>query len=265
MQRRDFVGGVVGTAAAGLWSSTVEAQNPTASTASVGTREYYLLRKYQVTRAQAARCDQFLATTMLPALTRLGYHNIGVFGLEYGPETPADYVLLRHTDPAKLLRLEDDLLADAEYIRTSAPFRTAPAASPAFQRVEDTLLHAFEGHPALTVPPAGKRILQLRTYESPSPSSHLRKVQMFHAGEFEIFAACGMPAVFYAGVIAGQRMPALTYMLRFESLADLEARWNQFRVNPEWKKLQADPRFSGEDLVSNITNLVLSPKPFSGI
>ena len=131
--------------------------------------------------------------------------------------------------------------------------------------MDDTLLHAFEGHPVLTVPPSGKRILQLRMYESPSVADHLRKVQMFHSGEFDIFAACGMRAVFYSQVIIGQRMPALTYMLRFDSLTDLEARWNQFRVNPDWKKLQADPRFSGEDLVSNITNLLLSPKPFSAI
>ncbi|MBE7181860.1 MAG: NIPSNAP family protein, partial [Terriglobus roseus] len=129
----------------------------------------------------------------------------------------------------------------------------------------DTLLYAFQGHPVLTVPPSGKRIFQLRTYESPSTADHLRKVQMFHSGEFEIFQACGMQAVFYSQVLLGQRMPALTYMLRFSGLADLEARWNEFRVNPEWKKLQADPRFSAEDLVSNISNLLLSPKPFSSI
>ncbi len=243
----------------------MDAQATTQPSAQPLGREYYLLRKYQITRAQASGCDRFLEMAMLPALTRLGYRDVGVFGLEYGPETPADYLLLRHTDLNKLLRVEQELLADAEFARAATAFRTASAASPSFQRVEETLLYAFEGHPVLTVPPSGKRILQLRTYESPSVADHLRKVQMFHSGEFEIFAACGMRAVFYSQVLIGQRMPALTYMLRFDSLADLEARWNQFRVNPEWKKLQADPRFSGEDLVSNITNLLLSPKPFSGV
>ncbi len=265
MERREFLGGAAGAAALSLWSGAAQAQSTTQTTAEPANREYYLLRKYQITRAQAAGCDRFLETTMLPALARLGYRDVGVFGLEYGPETPASYVLLRHTDATKLLRLEEDLLADSEFVRAAAPFRTAPAASPSFQRVHDTLLHAFQGHPVLTVPPSGKRLLQLRTYESPSAADHLRKVQMFHSGEFEIFAACGMRAVFYSQVLIGERMPALTYMLRFDSLADLEARWNQFRGNPDWKKLQADPRFSGEDLVSNITNLLLSPKPFSAI
>ena len=231
----------------------------------VANREYYLLRRYQITRAQAAGCDRFLEAVMLPALLRLGYHDVGVFGLEYGPETPANYLLLRDRDAAKLMHLESDLMADAQFVQAAAPFRTAPATAPSFGRVEDTLLYAFGGHPVLTVPTGGRRILQLRTYESPSAADHLRKVQMFHSGEFDIFAACGMQAVFYAQVVVGPRMPALTYMLRFDGLADLEARWNQFRMNPDWKKLQADPRFSGEDLVSNITNLLLSPKPFSAI
>ena len=267
MERRQFLGSAAGAAAMSMWSdSMMEAQHPAQQADDAArAREYYLLRKYQVTRAQAGGCDRFLESVMLPALGRLGFHDVGAFGLEYGPQTPADYLLLRHTDPAKLLHLEADLMADAEFARAAAPFHSAPAASPAFQRVEDTLLYAFAGHPVLTVPASGKRILQLRTYESASDADHVRKVQMFHSGEFEIFAACGMRAVFYASMVVGPRMPALTYMLRFDSLSDLEARWNQFRVNPDWKKLQADPRFSGEDLVSNISNLLLSPKPFSAI
>lgn len=265
MERREFLGAAAGAATLGLWSNTAEGQSTMQGSTQGSEREFYLLRKYSITRAQAAGCDRFLETVMLPALTRLGYRDVGVFGLEYGPETPADYLLLRHTNPAKLLRLQEELTADAEFSRAAATFQGAPGVSPSFQRVEDTLLQAFTGHPVLTVPAKGKRILQLRTYESPSVADHVRKVQMFHSGEFEIFAACGMPAVFYSQVIVGPRMPALTYMLRFDSLADLEARWNQFRTNPEWKKLQADPRFSGEDLVSNITNLLLSPKSFSAI
>ncbi|GAA3746571.1 NIPSNAP family protein [Terriglobus aquaticus] len=265
MERREFLGAAAGAATLGLWSNTTEAEGSMQANPQSSEREFYLLRKYSITRAQAAGCDRFLETVMLPALTRLGHRDVGVFGLEYGPETPADYLLLRHTNAAKLLKLQEELTADAEFARAAGPFQSAAAATPSFQRVEDTLLYAFAGHPVLTVPAKGKRILQLRTYESPSVADHVRKVQMFHSGEFEIFAACGMPAVFYSQVVVGPRMPALTYMLRFDSLSDLEARWNQFRVNPDWKKLQADPRFSGEDLVSNISNLVLSPKSFSAI
>lgn len=264
MERRNFLGGAAGAALAGLWAEEARAQTAPGSAGS-GSREFYLLRKYSITRAEARGSDHYLEAALLPALARLGYRDVGAFGLEYGPETPATYLLLRHADPAKLLQLEQDLGADAEFVRAAATFRAAPAVSPAFERVEDTLLQAFAGHPVLTVPAAGKRILQLRTYESASTADHLRKIEMFHSGEFDIFKACGMPAVFYAQTILGRRMPSLTYMLRFESLADLEAGWNRFRDNADWKKLQAYPRFSGEDLVSSISNLVLTPKAFSGI
>lgn len=256
---------MAGAAAIGLRGEAQEKQGAATAAVQPGGQEYYLLRKYHLTRAQAAGCDRYLEAAMLPALARLGFRDVGAFGLEYGPETPATYLLMRADDSARLLRLEQDLMADGEYARAAASFRAASAAAPSFGRIEDTLLYAFAGHPKLTVPPGGKRILQMRTYESPSMADYVRKVEMFHSGEFEIFANCGMKAVFYAHAVVGQRMPALTYMLRFDSLADLEARWDQFRLNPEWAKLQKDPRFSGEDLVSNISNLLLSPKRFSAL
>ena len=242
----------------------MEAQASTQTgTPATTAGEFYLLRRYQLTRTQSAPCDRYLSEALLPALVRLGFQNIGAFGLEYGPQTPATYLLLRHRDPARLLSVDRDLAADAVYRKAADSFRGAPAAQPAFTRADDTLLQAFVGRPTLQVPARGKHILQLRTYESPSEAAHVRKVEMFHSGEFEIFAASGMASVFYASTVIGERMPSLTYMLTFASLAELEAAWQRFRENPAWKKLSTDPRFSYEDLVSNITNLVLSPKSYS--
>ena len=202
---------------------------------------------------------------MLPALHRLGFADVGAFALEYGPDTPATYLLLKHAQPAKLLQLEQDLLRDEAFMAASHAFRSAPATQPAFDRVDDTLLQAFQGRPRLQLPAKGKRVFQLRTYESPSGTDFERKVEMFHSGEFGIFAQCGMPAVFYAQTVAGRSLPSLTYMLRFDNLAGLEAGWERFRNNTDWKKLSTSPHFSYEDLVSRITNLVLSPKHFSEI
>jgi hypothetical protein len=41
----------------------------------------------------------------------------------------------------------------------------------------------------------GKRIYQLRQYESPTNADHVRKVEMFHQGEFGIFEKAGAHAV----------------------------------------------------------------------
>ena len=256
---------MAGAAAALTGGQAIAVQGSAPSTARGMQREFYLLRRYRLTRAQLAGCDAFLEKAMLPALQRLGFRDPGVFGLEYGPATPTAYLLLRHNDPARLVQLEADLQLDADFLSAAAPFRSARAVQPAFDRVDDTLLQAFEGRPVLQLPAKGKRIFQLRTYESPSTADHLRKVEMFHSGEFDIFAACGMPAVFYAANLLGEDLPSLTYMLRFDGLAELEAAWARFRTNAAWKTLSTSPRFASEDLVSRITNLLLSPKSFSAI
>jgi hypothetical protein len=88
---------------------------------------------------------------------------------------------------------------------------------------------------------------------------------MFHSGEFEIFRNAGFHMVFFGDTLAGTRMPNLTYMLSFADSAELDAKWDIFRNDPAWKKLSADPRFAYEAIVSNITNLILSPLETSQI
>ena len=118
----------------------------------------------------------------------------------------------------------------------------------------------LEGWPKVT-PPAtkGKRIFQLRTYESPSNGDHVRKVEMFHSGEFEIFKNAGFHAVFFGDTLIGPRMPNLTYMMSYADSAEMDAKWDVFRNDPAWKKLSTNPRYSSDQIVTNITNLILSP------
>jgi hypothetical protein len=54
-------------------------------------------------------------------------------------------------------------------------------------------------------------------------------------------------------------------MLSFPGLTELDAHWDTFRNSPDWKKLSTDPRYAFEGIVSNITNLILSPLPSSQI
>jgi hypothetical protein len=87
----------------------------------------------------------------------------------------------------------------------------------------------------------------------------VRKVEMFHSGEMEIFKNAGFHPVFFGDTLIGARMPNLTYMLSFAEQAELEAKWGGFRNDPAWKKLSASPRFAYDQIVTNITNLYLSP------
>ena len=87
----------------------------------------------------------------------------------------------------------------------------------------------------------------------------MRKVEMFHSGEFEIFLKAGFHPVFFGDTLVGSRIPCLTYMLSFADQAELEACWKLFGNDPDWKKLSSSPRFASDQLVTNISNLILSP------
>jgi hypothetical protein len=128
----------------------------------------------------------------------------------------------------------------------------------------------MEGHPKLVVPATAakkeKRIYHLRTYVSPTNMDHVRKVEMFHHGEFAIFEKAGASGVFYADALIGPTLPSLTYMLSFPDMQALEAGWAKFSADPDWKKLSADPRFKLDPpTVSNIDSLVLRPLPCSQV
>ncbi len=264
MQRRQFLAASLATAAAAL------AANANAQSATTRAREYYLLRRYTLQSGpQTKLTENFIAAAFIPALVRLGMGPVGAFRVDIGPETPAFYVLIPGPSLESLAQVDLLLAKDAEFLKAAEPFWNAPAIAPAFLRADNSLLAAFEGWPKATPPASaanrGKRIFQLRTYESPSNDDHIRKVEMFHSGEFEIFTNAGFHPVFFGDTLVGPRMPSLTYMLSFADLAELDAKWNVFRNDPAWKKLSADPRFSYESIVSNITNLVLSPLDSSQI
>jgi len=264
MERREFLTTSLATSALAFTN------RGSAQTSSGKPREYYEIRRYHLqTGPQIKLTESYLSDALMPALNRMGIAPIGAFHLDIGPETPILYLLLPCSNLETLVSAELQLVHDEQFMKAAEPFWNAPATAPAFQRIESSLHIAFEGWPKLT-PPAttaerGKRIFQLRTYESPSSQAHVRKVEMFHHGEFEIFQRAGFAQVFYSDTLIGPRMPNLTYMLSFSDLADLDVKWNKFRVDPEWTKLKNSPRYNFEEIVSNISNLILSPTAYSQI
>ena len=264
MQRRRFLASSLAASAVALAGKS-EAQ-PTADK----PREYYELRKYLMQSGpQTKLTESYLSNALIPALNRLGMSPIGVFNVSIGPETPTIYVLIPSSSVEALVTADLRLAQDQQFLQAAAPFWNAPAAAPPYVRIESSLLIAFEGWPKLTLPAAtaqhGKRMFELRTYESATNQDHVRKVEMFNKGEFEIFQKAGFGEVFFGDALIGPRLPHLTYMLSFADLADRDAKWDAFRNNPDWKKLSSDPRYAFEPIVSNITNLILTPTSFSQI
>jgi hypothetical protein len=258
MERRQFLTTSIAASALAV------AGGAAAETASPRAGEFYQIRRYTLQNGpQTKLTENYFGDALIPALARLGLGPVGAFRLDIGPQTPTFYLLIPGPSADTLAGLDLKLGRDADFLKAAESFWNATAAAPAFQRVECSLLSAFSGWPKLTPPASaankGKRIFELRTYESPSDGAHVRKVEMFHSGEFEIFLSCGFHPVFFADTLVGSRMPNLTYMLSFTDTAEMEAKWELFRNNAEWKKLSASPRFSYDQLVTNIDNLMLSP------
>jgi hypothetical protein len=265
LQRRHFLTSSLAAAAVALTPNDSPAQAPAGK-----AREYYELRKYQLQQGpQGKLLQSYLADALIPALNRMGFSSIGAFNLDLGPETPALYLLIPSNTLESLVTTELQLAKDEEFMKAAAPFWSAPAVAPAFERIESSLMIAFEGWPRLVVPPVtaqhGNRVFQLRTYESPSHQDHVRKVDMFHNGEFEIFQRAGFWQVFFGDTLIGPRLPQLTYMVSFPDISEIDVKWDAFRSDPQWKKLSAQPKYSSEAIVSNISNLILRPTSFSQI
>ena len=264
MQRRQFLAASLATSAAAFMDDA------TAQKSMARSREFYLIRRYQLQSGpQTKLTESYFRDALIPVLNRMGMNPIGAFALKFGPETPRYYLLIPSHSVEALATLDMHLAQDAEFMEHAAPFWNAPPTAPAFQRIESSLLAAFEGWPKVTPPEASgeksKRIYQLRTYESASDQDHVRKVEMFHSGEFEVFVKAGAQPVFFGDALIGPRLPNLTYMLSFASMEDLDKSWAAFGADPAWKKLSASPRFSFEQIVSNISNQILTPLAASQI
>jgi len=258
VERREFVTSAIAMAGAAL-SGEGRAMAQT-------TQEFYLLRKYALRNGiQLALTQNYFAQALIPALNRMSITPVGAFKLDIGPETPTFYLLIPANSAETLVTLDQRLANDTEFSKAAAPFWSAPATAPAFERVETTLLSAFTGWPRLKSPKTEKRIFQLRTYESTGDAVHARKVQMFNEAEIGIFVRTGLAPVFFGDTLVGHRMPSLTYMLTFEDVADLNKKWSAFGSDPAWKELSHRPGNTDPEIVSNISNLYLSPLTCSQI
>lgn len=275
MRRRKFIASSLAASALAVGKSAplsagMPAEASAQSTAAAPGREYYQLRRYELRNGpQVKSANSFFQDAFIPAANRLGLKPVGVFTVAVGAQSPCLYVLVPSTSLDALVQIDTRLASDADYAKAGAAFLQAPATSPAYTRMESKLMVAFEGWPKLQVPPAtaqnGPRAFELRTYESPSDADHIRKVEMFNSGEFDVFHHAGFQSVFYGDTLIGSRLPNLTYMLSFDDLANRNKLWAAFGSSPEWKKLSSSPRYAFEEIVSNITNIILSPTSYSQI
>lgn len=270
MTRRDFVTATLGAGGAMMAAPAGAGASPQAA-AQAGV-DYYELRRYTLRRGPAtALVNNYLQNALIPACGRAGTGPVGVFNVSIGPNSPTTYVLITHRTADGYARLPQQLMADAAYLEAGKAYLDTPATSPAFERVETSLMRAFSTIPRLELPFGGgeagrrSRLFEMRIYESHSEKAALKKIEMFNTGEIALFRKAGLMPVFFGETIIGPSMPNLTYMLVYEDMAARDKYWAAFAGTPEWKALSSTPGFTDPEIVSSITNMYLRPAAFSQI
>ena len=230
-------------------------------------QEFYELRVYTLKdQEQQQNVEAYFQKAAIPALNRLGSKNIGVF-TEQKPEGQTKlFVVIPFKTMDDYIKAEAKLAIDNAYLEAGSAYLNAPATAPAYERIESSLLRAFEQMPALEVPERKPRIFELRRYESASESAGKKKIEMFNnVGEIAIFKRTGLTPVFFGETLIGGLRPNLTYMLTFDDMAEHDRNWKTFGSDPEWKRISALPEYADAKIVSHITSTFLIPTEFSQI
>lgn len=133
----------------------------------------------------------------------------------------------------------------------------------AYTRITSSFMRAFDGKPKLEIPLKGKRIFELREYQSHNELKALLKVQMFNEGEIAIFNATGLKSVFFGQTLIGPDIPNLTYMLVYENQEIRGKNWQAFLKHPNWDRMKNMEIY--KDTVSKIVARFLDPAPYSQV
>jgi len=258
VNRRSFL---TTSAAAGLGAVARAADAPKST--------YIELRRIQLRNSpdnQRQRNTEFLRE-QLAAFQRAGASMTGAWASSVAPNGPFLLTLIAYPSFAAIEQVFAKVGGDALYQKAAETFHAQPGLN--YERMESSILRTFDGYPAVVASPNdGKRparLFEVRTYESNTAATLRRKIKMFNDGEIGAFQRAGGQPVFFAETLAGPNQPSLTYMLSYEDLAGREKVWKAFGADPEWQKLRTAPGLSDAEIVSNISNYLVTPLPFSQI
>jgi NIPSNAP protein len=268
MQRRTFIQATLATGGIATMPALAKADKPQ------GGREFFELRSYTLKPDKEQVLDNYLRDALIPALNRLQIKPIGAFheiavpapaGQPVTPFVPTTHLVIPYQGLDEFSAIETHLQMDAEYQKAAASYLAIPATDPVYDRIDSSLLSAFETMPRLEAPEKRGRLFNLRIYESHNEAAGKKKIEMFNKGEIGIFRRVGLTPVLFGEAILGTRLPNLTYLLSFEDEAGRTAAWNRFRSDPEWLKLKAIPEYEDKRIVSKITNKLMTPTAYSQI
>ena len=250
MQRRKFLqSSLVATAGIAVAGNPVIA----AGDRQAIQKEVYEWREYEMRfGSDQGQLENYFKTALIPALNKFGVKKVGVFK-DLTPSEPAKfYLLTTYSSVENYFSVNTKVKTDADYLKNSAVYNSISADKSLYSRFSSSLMVAFDGWPKIVIPPGKSRIFELRTYEGYSEDAVRRKIKMFHDGD-----------VFCGEVIAGEKLPRLTYLITCGSMEERDKGWSAFVADPEWKKLVSDPQYA--NTISKISNTFLVPTSYSQV
>ena len=202
--------------------------------------QYYEVRIYHTkSPEQQQRINDYWQNAAVPACNRQGIQPV--------------YVLIPYDSLQTFGDLPAKLAADTAYQSAAADFLNSTKTNAAYERIESSLLVAFNGMKHLVNPPPDQKpnVFELRTYMSPSEAKGLNKIEMFESGEITLMKEIGLAPIFYGRKLIGPNQPCLMYMTSGVTMEEHNQHWKTFSAAPVWKKLTANP-----DYKDNVTGII---------
>lgn len=238
-------------------------------------REWFQVRIYHL-KSEAAESlfDKTMEEAVVPGFKKLGITQVGIFkpvavakDREANREMPRQRVMILALEsPDVLASMPERLASDDAFVQAAGPYLSVSKENAIYDRVESSLLYAFEGMPKLVIPEKeteGPRLFELRVYESYSEMKGKRKVEMFNNGEIEIFNEVGLQCLFFGEAVVGKNLPQLTYLSVYNDEEHRGKVWSAFLKHPKWDALKKNERY--KDTVSKIISQHMQALPYSPI
>jgi len=106
-------------------------------------------------------------------------------------------------------------------------------------------------------------IIEMRIYHC-APGRLPALHQRFSTTTLDFFKKYGIEQVGFWTTLAGQSNHALTYLLKWESLAEREQKWNAFQADKDWIEKRAASE-AEKMIVERIENYFLTPTDYSAM
>jgi hypothetical protein len=106
-------------------------------------------------------------------------------------------------------------------------------------------------------------IYELRVYHA-VPGRLPDLLKRFDTITLKIWETHGIQQAGFWTVLVGDSNQALYYLLKWESLADREKKWNAFQADQSWIRQRAETEANGP-IVRRVANSFLTPTSFSSV